>query len=262
MTLDFFVNSLDNIHVTATSIPVPTDWPKTFFDRGFVDVFDRLGKFRDSKQEIRNLITLLGMRPGQDVLDVPCGFGRHTVHLAAFGMNVTGLDASPDLLNIARQNCPEALFVLADMRCPPEGPFDHILNLWSSFGYYPHKEEDTAALVAWHRILKPGGRLLMELTDLERAAWENRMGREPISHKRHYSNGVLEEAEFNWHLQRATNRYSLGTWSRVCSSRLYSRDELQDLLRSVGFQNIQAFGDLSGGAKRPCDRLVLVTERA
>ena len=45
-----------------------------------------------------------GRRPdGGDVLDVPCGFGRHALPLAAAGYRVTGVDRSPTLLDEARR---------------------------------------------------------------------------------------------------------------------------------------------------------------
>lgn len=50
----------------------------------------------------RKAIARLSLAPGQTVLDVGCGTGRHAVRLAAAGARVTALDFSPRMLEIAR----------------------------------------------------------------------------------------------------------------------------------------------------------------
>ena len=103
-----------------------------------------------------------GCPEGGDLLDVPCGFGRHSIPLARAGYRVTGTDRSEALLDEARRRAggerwPK--FVQADYRKLPfaDGSFDAALNLYTSIGFLGD-EEDTKALAEIGRVLRPGGR--------------------------------------------------------------------------------------------------------
>jgi SAM-dependent methyltransferase len=56
---------------------------------------------RGTDQEVAFLTEALALRPGQRVLDVGCGPGRHALALAGRGLHVTGVDASPDFVALA-----------------------------------------------------------------------------------------------------------------------------------------------------------------
>ncbi|MEL7156590.1 MAG: class I SAM-dependent methyltransferase, partial [Actinomycetota bacterium] len=57
---------------------------------------------KGTAQEVGALIDLLDLRPGDRVLDVGCGPGRHALALAEAGMAVTGIDISPRFIDLAR----------------------------------------------------------------------------------------------------------------------------------------------------------------
>jgi len=250
--------------VSALPSAVSDLWADTFFDEGFVQAFGRLCVFDDTSEIVTKLVPFLRLKPGHRVLDVPCGFGRHAMELASRGMHVTGLDSSFPLINMARQRItgnPSVKYVHGDMRSPPLGPYDAVINLWTSFGYFSTAEEDSRALQAWYKCLAPHGTLLMELTDLERAQFFNRRGSETVSTKVHTENGVTEEAIFDWGLNRAYNRYSCGDWTRCCTTRIYSREELQQMLSAAGFSHIFCFGSFAGDAKKQGDRLIIVANK-
>jgi len=52
-----------------------------------------------TEDEVRELSALLELRPGQRLLDLGCGTGRHAVPLAGRGLAVTGVDLSPAMLH-------------------------------------------------------------------------------------------------------------------------------------------------------------------
>ena len=98
---------------------------------------------------------------GADVLDVPCGFGRHTLALARAGYRAVGVDRSPPLLDEARRRAGGARWpklMRADYRELPfaEESFDAAFNLFTSLGYLGD-EEDVKVLAAIRRVLRPGG---------------------------------------------------------------------------------------------------------
>ena len=120
------------------------------WDAFFSDFYLRAyaGDERDAQAESRALAAarLAGCEPGGDVLDVPCGFGRHTLPLARAGYRVVGVDRSRTLLDEARRRAggerwPK--FVRADYRELPfaDESFDAALNLFTSLGYLGDEED-------------------------------------------------------------------------------------------------------------------------
>ncbi len=99
--------------------------------------------------------------PGQRVLDVACGTGNTAIPAAQAGGQVTGLDLTPELLQVARRRADEAGVEVAlqegDAEQLPfgEGSFDVVV---SSFGceFAPRHEVIADELT---RVLRPGGRL-------------------------------------------------------------------------------------------------------
>jgi SAM-dependent methyltransferase len=58
---------------------------------------------KGTEQEVEYLVGALGLEPGQRVLDVGCGPGRHSLALARRGFEVVGVDLSPDFIALARE---------------------------------------------------------------------------------------------------------------------------------------------------------------
>ena len=110
-----------------------------------------------SRAEVLAAARLAGLSSGSRVLDVPCGYGRHAVPLAAEGYHVVGLDRSVAPLDEARRRRGAASglrLVRADYREIPlaTGAFDGALNLHSSLGY---AGGDRAVLGEIRRVLRP-----------------------------------------------------------------------------------------------------------
>ncbi|OLE31337.1 MAG: hypothetical protein AUG43_00375 [Actinobacteria bacterium 13_1_20CM_3_68_10] len=88
-------------------------------------------------EETKALTRTLGTLPPARTLDVACGTGFLTQHLRG---EITGLDQSPSMLELARAKVPEGRFVQGDAL---ELPFsdDSFERLLTSF-FYGHLEED------------------------------------------------------------------------------------------------------------------------
>src|SRR5437667_115011 len=80
--------------------PAP-DWWRTWFGPGYLALYDEtLGE--RTPIEIDRLEALLQLRPPIRILDLPCGQGRHAIELARRRYDVTGVDLSPYLLDVAK----------------------------------------------------------------------------------------------------------------------------------------------------------------
>ncbi|HEX6472348.1 MAG TPA: methyltransferase domain-containing protein, partial [Streptosporangiaceae bacterium] len=85
---------------------------------------------------------LLDLEPGMEVLDLACGHGRIANRLAARGCRLTGLDATPHFLELARADAADrgvaVSYIDGDMRSLPweDGRFDRVINWFTAFGYF------------------------------------------------------------------------------------------------------------------------------
>ena len=141
-------------------------WYENFFQGITLDLWREAVSPEQTRAEAGFLERELGLRPGARVLDVPCGFGRHSVELASRGYRVTGVDFSRDMLEEARKRAASARLEIewrrADMRdLPWDAELDGAFCLGNSFGYLD--AEGTRAFVrAVARSLKPGGRFVLD----------------------------------------------------------------------------------------------------
>jgi SAM-dependent methyltransferase len=108
----------------------------------------------------------LKLAPGARVLDVPCGTGRHSCVLAARGYQMTGVDLSSTCLGMARDLAArKGVSVTWEHRDMSELPwnqtFDAAFAMGNSLGY-ADDEHDKRFLRAIVRVLKPGGRFVVD----------------------------------------------------------------------------------------------------
>lgn len=116
-------------------------------------------------------LDLAGVSGGR-VLEVACGTGRVLVPLVRAGFEVTGVDASPHMLDVAREKlatwgagaATRAQLVEGDMRSfTLDAEFDLALLPARSFAYLTERSDQLAALRSIARHLRPGGLFALDL---------------------------------------------------------------------------------------------------
>jgi SAM-dependent methyltransferase len=141
-------------------------------DHWFEPVADHLGEAylrysftKGTAQEVEFLVDVLGLRPGQRLLDVGCGPGRHAYAVAERGIEVVGVDISQRFVDIARRDAPAgATFLRADARdLRFDNEFDAAISLCQgAFGLAGGPgaplDADGDVLTGIARALRPGGR--------------------------------------------------------------------------------------------------------
>jgi SAM-dependent methyltransferase len=111
--------------------------------------------------EERAVGELLADLPAGRALDAACGTGRHARQLVARGHTVSGIDLTPEMLERARVNVPEASFAVADLRELPfaAGSFE-LAVCGLALAHLPSLEAGVGELA---RVLAPGGRLIVSV---------------------------------------------------------------------------------------------------
>jgi SAM-dependent methyltransferase len=100
------------------------------------------------------VLDALGVREGTEHLDVGCGAGRAAQIAASRGARVSGLDAAPELLEIARERVPNGDFHQGDLE---ELPFDDDrFDTVAGFNSFQFAGNPATALREAARVAKPG----------------------------------------------------------------------------------------------------------
>ena len=236
--------------------------PLDAFGPAFIAMNDRLGRYDETERECRAIVELLSLRPGDAVLDAGCGFGRTAGTFARMGFDATGVDISPAAIAEAERRNPGPRYLVHDLtRRLPDGvgPFDAVVNLYSSFGYGKTVADDQAVLETWRAALRDGGRLVMELSDIERTL--ARLGPLGTVVERE-DNGVHERLYVDPETRILHVTYTHEGRSVEIATRYYEADELAAMVARAGFAQIERYGGFDRRPKRPEDRLVLVAVAA
>lgn len=232
----------------------PTRWYEGFFDERYLRFYPVLRQRPVATAEAALVLRMLGLEPGQRILDLGCGTGRHSVALAGLGLEVVGLDLSETLLEQARQSAAgagvEVSWLRRDMRDLDDlDPFDACVSLYTAFGFFGD-EEDQEVLRQVSAALKPGGRLLLDLTN-------------HLAYLRRFPPEVWHETSEA--VTRERNRYDPLSGFLVTARTAFLREggsvelpesrvraylphEVQAMLRRAGFAIVSLSGALAGDA--------------
>ena len=120
---------------------VRDNWYEDFFQGINCELWEKAIPEEVTNQEVDFLINELNLVPGQHILDVPCGFGRHTIALAKRGFKVTGIDISKTFIDglKARVDAEDLSIRAVEgniLVTEIDQKFDAAICLGNSFGYF------------------------------------------------------------------------------------------------------------------------------
>ncbi len=243
---------------------VEPDWWRSIFNSIYLKTDgDVIDDEQITAKEMDMFLNILKLSPQDRVLDLCCGQGRCSLELARRGFqNVEGLDRSHYLIQRAKANSKkENLSVKlreGDARklSYPSDTFDAVMILGNSFGYFDTIRDDIRVLKEVMRVLKPWGKLLVDVTDgqymkeqFQPRSWE-------WIDKKYF---VCRERSLSLDKQRLISREVVTQVDKgviadqFYAERLYTRESLFELLKTAGFNDINVHGEISPDSQRNQD---------
>jgi len=228
-------------------VPDNNSWER-FFDR-HASVYDGNVFTQNTSAEVDFLVEELGVSPGDSILDVGCGTGRHAVELARRGFRVTGLDLSAGMLERAREAARTADVQVHWIRADaadfslPKG-FDAAVCLCEgAFGLLSEADDPIGQPLSILRnvaeSLRPGARFV--LTALNGAAMLRRYGKRDIAEGRFDPRTMVESSSMS---------PGEGLPEIAVRERGFVPTELELMCRIAGLPVLSIWGGTAGGWER------------
>jgi cyclopropane fatty-acyl-phospholipid synthase-like methyltransferase len=225
------------------------EWFKHWFNsKEYLKVY----KHRDEK-EAEELVDLvihnISLKENGYVLDLAAGFGRHAILFAKRGFNVTAVDLSESLLSIAKENATsegiDINFVHSDIRqFNPAFQYDLIVNLFTSIGYFEKDEENYYILKKVYDLLSEKGFFVLDYFN------KNFVVKNLVAETvEQIDDGIITQNRFI-DGERIVKEIIIDRKGKINkfyeSIRMFSSEELLNMLQKLGFYKIKIFGDFSG----------------
>lgn len=198
-------------------------------------------------------LVLSALSPGDCLLDLCCGSGQLARALTRRGFRVVGIDASDEMLRLARSNAPDAHFVSADavsFRSPQR--FDAALSTFNSMAHFTTVADLARVFRNVHEALLPGAPFVFDLSMEEAYAskWRGSFALIADDH------ACIVEPSYDAERQTGTNRITVFSMqassseqnaSLFCRSnfaitqKCHSETDLRAALAAAGFSDIRSF---------------------
>lgn len=257
---------------------LPAEWWKELFDSLYLRTDgDVVENEANTVAEIDTLIESTGIQPGDRVLDLCCGQGRHCMELARRGFkHLIGVDRSRYLVRLARKRARKSGYDISfregdarKLRLPDDS-LDCVMIMGNSFGYFDVEEADARVLLEIKDVLRSGGTLALDLTDgdwmrehFEPRSWEWIDENYFVCRERSLAadGQRLVSREVVVHAERGVIA------DQFYAERLYSRERIQALLKHVGFENTRLYDNIRAESDRNQDlgmmgNRIFITTRA
>jgi SAM-dependent methyltransferase len=256
---------------------VPADWCKDFFGKHYMLGDNSIAGYlpgvkedlrQRTQREAAGVVQLLELSSGDSILDVPCGYGRHSLLLAERGFRMTGLDINKDELEMARAAAEKAgldvKFLERDMREVGKdlhGQFEAVINMFFAFGFFEEEEQNVRSMEEFYNSLKDGGRMLIH-SDVSAEMLEKGTSYR-LRETRHLETGcqLLIEEEFDRATRRLNGSWTMGDRTRPYSMRIYSAKEYEQMALACGFRQVAVYGSFAGERFTPESGEIIVVAR-
>lgn len=213
----------------------------------------------ETEKQVQFILDTLHLDGTEQILDLACGYGRHSLAFARRGFEVTGVDLTKDYIEDAVASSKaeglQTIFIQSDIRDVHfDHKFDVVLNLADgAIGYLEDDVENLKIFDVISKSLKPGGKHVMDICNADYArlhfplnTWDS-------------GENACSLSRFEW--KKDTRRMIYGgvdiTYGKMAqkpeilfgdSIRLYAIQELTSILLERNMQMLDVFSDFEGHA--------------
>jgi ubiquinone/menaquinone biosynthesis C-methylase UbiE len=251
-------------------------WYEDSFGSEYLELYAHRDE-EEARSDIEAVVRLMDPPREEPLLDLCCGACRHILVLREMGFTrIVGLDLSEELLEAgacelaneevtaSRRPCPGVELVQSDMReIPYEAYFATVLSLFTSFGYFESDRENVKVLSGVFRALRPGGKFLIDYLNRDYVIATLVERDEKTVADRHVENVRCLTDACRRVEKTTTVTDSDGNVRQFHESvRMYSRQEMIEMMRAAGFADVACYGSLDGDAcSAESRRLILIAEK-
>ncbi|MBS3080455.1 methyltransferase domain-containing protein [Candidatus Pacearchaeota archaeon] len=135
------------------------------FDKDYAKYYDLFNQAKDYKNEADFLEEVFKKYGNvKKILDLGCGTGLHTKELLERGYEITGLDLSEEMIDIAKKRNPSAKFHIGNMNnFNLSNKFDAIICMFSALGYLTENKQLEDFFISCRDHLKDNGLLILDV---------------------------------------------------------------------------------------------------
>ncbi len=239
------------------------EWFADWFDTSYYHTLYKNRNDEEAEQFISNLLNFLNLKENSTVLDLACGKGRHSVTLNKHGLNVLGVDLSPNSIQEAQKSARTNLtFGVHDMRDVIEGKsFDAIFNLFTSFGYFDDLHDNVRVIQSMNTMLNHEGILVIDFMNASKVIANLVTKEEKEIDGIHFSiERVYDGQHIFKHIKFADAGKDFHFTERV---QALKKADFYDLLAQNKFEIIRTFGDfsLNDFNETTSDRLIIIARK-
>ncbi len=241
------------------------NWFKDWFNSTYYHLLYQHRDEQEAAKFIDKLIHFLSPEKGATMVDIACGKGRHAIHLAEKGFDVTGIDLSEaSILEASQFEHAKLHFLQHDMRFPFWiNYFKYAFNFFTSFGYFETERENHNAIRSIAQSLQPDGILVMDYLNAAHAEQQ-------ITHQEHKIIQGIQFGITRWYDDRFFYKKIIIDENHLETPKVYTEkvsrfmlNDFEKMFQLQGLQIIQIFGDydLSAYETHLSPRMILVAKK-
>ena len=136
------------------------------YNKKYVEYYDKFNIGKDYAKEvdfIEDILDKFGIN-GRKILDLGCGTGLHEKEFSKRGYEITGLDLSEEMIELAKKRNPKSKFFVGDMsNFYLNEKFDAIISMFSAMGYLTENKQIEGFFSSIKEHLNQKGLLILDV---------------------------------------------------------------------------------------------------